>query len=68
MQSSSFPRLKDTLSYEEYGERKYIFTCLFLLFNLRSRLVGINQIANVYLPVFREHDANLEYVPVHDDL
>ena len=31
---SSFPRLKDTLSYEEHGERQIIFDCLFHLFNL----------------------------------
>ena len=47
---SSFPRLKDTLPYEEYGERKRIMTSLLLLFNLRARLVGINQIRNVWTP------------------
>ncbi len=31
---SSFPRIKDTLPYEEYGERKIIMTSLLLLFNL----------------------------------
>jgi hypothetical protein len=30
----SFPRLKDTMTYEEHGERRIIFDCLFLLFNL----------------------------------
>ena len=61
---SSFPRLKDTMKYEEQGERRYIFTCLFLLYNLRARLVGINQIRNVYMPNFNAHDANVEFVPV----
>ncbi len=58
---SSFPRLKDTMTYEEYGERRIIFDCLFLLFNLRSRLVGINQITSVYLPNLNI-DANVQFV------
>ena len=49
---SSFPRLKDTVIYEEHGERRIIFNCFFHLYNLRARLVGINQIANdTYLPL-----------------
>ena len=58
---SSFPRLKHTMTYEEYGERRIIFDCLFLLFNLRSRLVGINQITSVYLPNLNI-DANVQFV------
>jgi hypothetical protein len=54
---ASFPHLKDTLPYEENGERRMILTCLFLLYNCRARLVGINQIASVYLP-YLENDAN----------
>ena len=57
---ASFPWLKDTLPYEEFGERRMILTCLFLLYNCRAWLVGINQIHNVYLP-FLAHDANMEY-------
>jgi hypothetical protein len=60
---SSFPRLKDTMLYEEHGERKIIFNCLFHLYNLRARLVGINQITNVYLPAL-ENDANVQFVNV----
>jgi hypothetical protein len=37
-------RLKDHFIYEEYGERKIIFKSMILLYNLRARLVGINQI------------------------
>ena len=59
---ASFPRLKDTLPYEEYGERKMIITCLMLLYNCRARLVGINQIRNVYLP-YLQQDANVQFVP-----
>jgi hypothetical protein len=62
---ASFPRLKDTFTYEEYGERKITLTCLFLLYNCRARLVGINQIKNVYLP-YLEADANLQFVPTNN--
>ncbi len=58
---SSFPRLKDTLTYKERGERRIMFDCFFHLFNLRSRLVGINQITSVYLPTL-DIDANLEFL------
>ena len=37
---SSFPRLKDTLQFEEYGERKVIVSSLLLLCNLQAKLVG----------------------------
>ncbi len=60
---SSFPRLKGTMLYKEHGERKIIFNCLFHLYNLRARLVGINQITNVYLPAL-ENDANVQFVNV----
>ncbi len=62
---SSFLRLKDTLPYEEFGERKRIMTSLLLLFNLRARLVGINQIRTVYMSHL-DVDANLEFVHVYD--
>ena len=55
----SFPQLKDTLPYEEYGERKVIVTSLLSLFNLQAQLVGMNQIRTVYYPAL-EMDANLE--------
>ena len=47
---SSFPRLKDRFIYEETGERKIILKMMVLLFNVRSRRVGINQILNTYMP------------------
>lgn len=46
----TFPRLKDRFVYEERGERKAVLTCMVLLYNLRSRLVGINQILHSYMP------------------
>lgn len=54
---SSFPRLKDRITYEETGERKIILKMMVLLFNLRSRRVGINQILNTYMPAL-EQNAN----------
>jgi hypothetical protein len=58
---SSFPRLKDTLQFEEHGERKAIVISLLLLFNLRARLVGIYQIRSVYYPALKV-DANIEFM------
>lgn len=46
----TFVRLKDRFVYEERGERKIVLTCIVLLFNLRSRLVGINKILSTYMP------------------
>ena len=47
---SSFPRLYDKIKYEENGERKKILSLCFLIYNLRARKVGINQIKNFYMP------------------
>jgi hypothetical protein len=46
---SSFPRLKDTMLYEDGGERRVILKMCLLLFNLRANLVEINQIRSHYL-------------------
>lgn len=46
----SFPRMKDRFPYEERGERKLILYCTVLLFNLRTRKVGLNQILSSYMP------------------
>jgi DDE superfamily endonuclease len=46
---ASFPRLKERFIYEEHGERRIILKLMLLLYNLRARKVGINQIKNVYL-------------------
>ena len=58
---SSFPRLKDRFIYEEYGERRIILKSMILLYNLRARLVGINQIRNTYMPAL-EVNANARFV------
>ena len=41
---SSFPRLKDTFVYEDTGEHCILMKMVCLLYNLRARIVGINQI------------------------
>jgi hypothetical protein len=57
---SSFPRLKDTFVYEETGEHRIVMKMLCLLYNLRARTVGINQIKNVFMKQLDE-DANNEF-------
>ena len=58
---SSFPRLKDRFTYEENGERKLMLKMMILLYNLRSRKVGINQIRNTYMPALNVN-ANRVYM------
>ena len=47
---ASFPRVKDRFIYEERGERRIVMTMFVLLYNMRVRMVGINQIRNTYMP------------------
>ena len=47
---SSFPWVKDQIEFESIGQQKQMMKLMILLFNLRSRRVGINQILNVYMP------------------
>ena len=51
---SSFPRLGDRLVYEERGERRIMMKMMILLYNFLARLVGINQIKNVYMSNLNE--------------
>ncbi len=50
---ASNPRLTDTFRWEERGERCLITKQIILGYNLRARLVGINQLQNVYMPHLR---------------
>ena len=60
----SFPRLTETFRYEEGGERARILKTIFLLFNIRTALVGQNQIRTVF---FDGLDRNAEeLVPLVD--
>ena len=47
---ASFPRLKDRLRYEEFGERKVIVSLIVLLYNFRASTVGFNQISSTFYP------------------
>ena len=47
----SFPRLQDRFIYEDRGEQRISLKCFVLLFDLLSRLVGISQIRNAYMPL-----------------
>ena len=49
MIQTSFPRLKDRFVYEERGERRICLKMMVLLYNMRARMVGINQIRNTYM-------------------
>jgi hypothetical protein len=46
---TSFPRIKDRFTYEERGERRIVLKLLVLLYNMRARMIGINQIRNTYM-------------------
>ena len=47
---SSFPRLNDKFPFETRGERRISIKMMVLIYNLRARMVGINQIRNFFLP------------------
>jgi hypothetical protein len=58
---SSFPRLKDRFVFEKFGERRLILKMMVLIYNLRARRVGINQIRNTFLPALNVN-ANAAYL------
>ena len=47
----SFPHVRDQIEFESIGQRKQMMKLMILLFNLRERWVGINQILNVHMPL-----------------
>ena len=59
---SSMPRIKDRMKFEERGERKVTLTVMILLYNLRARLVGLNQLKSFYVAALYR-DANVEFLP-----
>jgi hypothetical protein len=58
----SMPCIKDRMKFETRGERKVTLTMLILLYNLRARAVGINQLLSFYAAPL-DCDANVEFVP-----
>ena len=49
MIQGQFPRLKDPLQLEEFGERKVVIQLMILLYNYQTSKVGINQILNTFM-------------------
>lgn len=47
---ASMPRLKDTIIYEERGEREDIFLCAAQICSLRTNLIKINQLGTNFMP------------------
>ena len=47
---SSFPRLNDKFPFETRGEGRIAIKMMVLIYNLRARMVGINQIKNFFMP------------------
>jgi len=45
---AAFPRVKETIPFEESGERRVVLTLLPLLYNFRLETVGLNQIRNTF--------------------
>jgi len=49
MIQGQFPRLKDRMSYEEFGERKVIQSLMVLLYNYQTSTMGMNEILNSFM-------------------
>lgn len=61
-----FPRLKARFPYEERGHRRIVMRMISALHNARTRMVGINQIRNVYMPELEKEAEgifNIDYRP-----
>ena len=58
---ASFSRIKDRISLEFRGECKLMMKLMILIYYLRTRRVGIEQILNVYIPSWSE-DVNQLYI------
>lgn len=56
---SAFPRVKDTIRYEEKGARYLLLHCMILLYNYRCETVGLNQIRTVYADALERNPARL---------
>ncbi len=49
MFQTSLPQVKDRIVYKERGERRICLKMSVLLYNMHARMVGINQIRNIYM-------------------
>ncbi len=46
---ASFPTVKDRFVYKERGEQRIVLKMFVMLYNMRARMVRINQIQNTYM-------------------
>ena len=58
----AYPRLKDPLQYEEYGRRNEILEMFALLYNFRTRMVGLNHIRSTYMPCYEADIDGLSFL------
>ena len=58
----SFPRVKDCIPFEYRGQRRLMMKLLILLYNLRTKKVGINQILNVICHLLVEMSMNFALI------
>eukprot|EP00536_Pseudo-nitzschia_multiseries_P013783 jgi/Psemu1/36387/gm1.36387_g len=49
MIQGQFPRLKDRLILEDFGDQKVILNVMMLLYNYQTSTVGYNQILNIFM-------------------
>jgi hypothetical protein len=56
---TSFPRIKERFVYKERGEQRIVLKMFVIPYNMRARMVGINQIRITYM-CHLEHDANAD--------
>ncbi len=50
MIQGQFPRLKDNMKFEDFGDRKVILNLMVLLYNYQTAKIGINTILNTFMP------------------
>ena len=50
----AFPRLKDTIPYDERGESKLLLQLVVLMYNYRTSKIGLNQIRSVYKCAYKK--------------
>ena len=49
MIQGQFPRLKDPMVLEEFGERRVVLNLMVLLYNYQTKTTGINEILNSFM-------------------
>ena len=57
------PRMKDKMTYKEYGKRRVILNLMVLLYNFSCSRIGHNTILNTYMHDKNNYYGNYQYVP-----